>query len=212
MLFRSKLRHRLVPQTTYIKVAQVFISECEKNKIDMHTPDKFHRLQGLHATLDNADLLTLLTGHRPQPVIDLEVNKYGYSESRVINIPVLSQTDEDSSSVFSTNNTTHFEDVMLKEDDAFKFKYDNERLYSLVFAMFHQNLHHHVTIQSESTRNGINAYHDIHQFVFGQKQIDIKFAKRALENHKVNIHSVMRTNILDGKLHSLISSMPKCGA
>ena len=94
----------------------------------MHTPDKFHRLQGLHATLDNADLLTLLTGHRPQPVIDLEVNKYGYSESRVIKIPVLSQTDEDSSSVFSTNNTTHFEDVMLKEDDAFKFKYDNERL------------------------------------------------------------------------------------
>ena len=59
--------------------------------------------------------------------------------------------------------------------------------------MFHQYLHHHVTIQSESTHNGINAYHDIHQFVFGQKQIDIKFGKRALENHKVNIHSPMRT-------------------
>ena len=85
----------------------------------MHTPDKFRRLRGLHATLANADLLTLLTGYRPQPVIDLEVSKYGYSESRVINMPVLSHTDEDSSSVFSTNNATHFEDVMLKEDDAF---------------------------------------------------------------------------------------------
>ena len=59
--------------------------------------------------------------------------------------------------------------------------------------MFYQNLYHHVTTQSESTRNSINAYHDIHQFVFGQKQIDIKFAKRALEKHKVNIHSPIRT-------------------
>lgn len=63
-----RLRHRLVPQANYIKVAQVFISECVKNKIDMNTPDKFKRLRLLHGTLANADLLTLLTGHRPKPV------------------------------------------------------------------------------------------------------------------------------------------------
>ena len=188
-----KLRHRLVSQTLYIKVAQVFITECEKNKIDMNTPDKFRRLRLLHATLANADLLTLLTGHRPQPTTERDVNRYGYSDSRVINIPLLTQHDEESSSVFTRRNATQYEEVMLKEDDVFKYKYDNERLYSLVYAMFHPNLHHHVTIQSESTRNGINAYHDIHQYVFGQKQIDIKHAKKALDSHKVNVHSPMRT-------------------
>ena len=45
----------------------------------------------------------------------------------------------------------------------------------------------------------------MHQYVFGQKQIDIKNAKRALENHKVDINSPLRTEY--SKWETLLSNL-----
>ena len=165
-----------------MKHIPLFLTELLKYQIDTNTPDKFIRLRHIHSILANAHLLTLLTGHGPPPIVEPDVNKFRFSESRVTNILVSPISNDDPPSP-SPSSPPQFKEILLQEDDIFKYKYDYERLYSMVYSMFHPHLHHHVTKENQEDLNGVNAYHDMHQHVFGQKQIDIKNAKRALENH-----------------------------
>ena len=53
----------------------MLISEISKYVIDINTPDKFYRLRMLHSVLSTTGLLTLIEGHRTEPIMtDVNTN------------------------------------------------------------------------------------------------------------------------------------------
>ena len=52
--------------------------------------------------------------------------------------------------------------------------------------MFSTTLHHNISIQKQKLRNGIESYRDMITYIFGQRQQDIKFARKALDNYRIN--------------------------
>ena len=78
------------------------------------------------------------------------------------------------------------ERVVLEEDDAFHYIHDNDRLFSLVYIIFSKTLHHNTSIRNQKLRNGIESYRDMINYIFGQEQQDVKFARRALDTYQIN--------------------------
>ena len=94
---------------------------------------------------------------------------------------------EDEKSVDSISSELIIERVVLEEDDAFQYIHDNDRLFSLKYIMFSKTLHHNITIRNQKLRNGIESYRDMINYIFGQKQQDVKFARRALEIGRAHV-------------------------
>ena len=67
----------------YQRNSTVLISEIGKNVIDINSPDKFHRLHMLHSVLSTTGLLTLIEGHRTEPIMT-EENTHGFSTRKII--------------------------------------------------------------------------------------------------------------------------------
>ena len=161
----------------------VLISEIGKYVIDINTPDKFHRLRMLHSVLSTTGLLTLIEGRRTEPIMT-EVNTHGFSNRKIVLVSRVEYEDE--KSIDSMSSEPIIERVVLEEDDAFHYIHDNDRLFSLVYIMFSKTLRHHISIRNQKLRNGIESYRDMINYIFGQRQQDVKFARKALDNYHIN--------------------------
>ena len=73
------------------------------------------------------------------------------------------------------------ERVVLEEDDAFHYIHDNKRLYQIVQHIFAKSVCVNIKLKTQKLRNGIDAYKEMVACVFGQKQQDVKFARKALD-------------------------------
>ncbi len=137
----------------------------------------------LHSVLSTTGLLTLIEGHRTEPIMT-EINTHGFSNRKIILFPRVEYKDE--KSIDSMSSEPIIERVVLEEDDAFHYIHDNDRLFSLVYIMFSKTLHHNISIRNQKLRNGIESYRDMISYIFGQKQQDVKFARRALDTYQIN--------------------------
>ena len=173
----------MVKRIHYRRNSTVIIYEITKYIIDINTPDKFHRLRILHSVLSTTGLLTLIEGHRTEPIMT-EINTHGFSNRKIILVPRVEYEDEKSINLMSSEPI--IERVVLEEDDAFHFIYDNDRLFSLVYIMFSKTLHHNISIRNQKLRNGIESYRDMINYILGQRQQDEKFARRALDTYQIN--------------------------
>ena len=63
----------MVKRIHYQRNSTVLLSEIGKYVIDINTPDKFHRLRMLHSVLSTTGLLTLIEGHRTEPMMTDEI-------------------------------------------------------------------------------------------------------------------------------------------
>ena len=142
----------MVKRIHYQRNSTVLISEISKYVIDINTPDKFHRLRMLHSVLSTTELLTLIEGRRTEPIMT-EENAHGFSNRKILLVPRIEYEDE--KSIDSMSSDPIIERVILEEDDAFHYIYDNDRLFSLVYIMFSKILHHNISIQNQKSRNGI---------------------------------------------------------
>ena len=131
----------------------------------------------LHSVLSTTGLLTLIEGHRTEPIMT-EENTHGFSNRKILLVPREEYEDEKSIDSMS-------ERVVLEEDDAFHYIHDNDRLFSLVYIMFSKTLRHHISIRNQKLRNGIESYRDMINYIFGQRQQDVKFARKALDNYQI---------------------------
>ena len=123
----------MVKRIHYQRNSTVLISEISKYVIDINTPDKFHRLRMLHSVLSTTGLLTLIEGHRTEPIMT-EENTHGFSNWKIILVPRLEYEDE--KSIDSMSSEPIIERVVLEEDNALHYIHDNDRLFSLVYIMF----------------------------------------------------------------------------
>ena len=136
----------------------------------------------LHSVLSTTGLLTLIEGHRTEPIMK-EDNTHGFSTRKIILVPRV----EYEKSIDSMSSEPIVERVVLEEDDAFHYIHDNDRLFSLVYIMFSKTLHHIISIRNQKLRIGIESYRDMITYIFGQRQQDVKFARKALENYQINV-------------------------
>ena len=111
-------------------------------------------------------------------------NVHGFSNRKIILVPRVEYEDE--KSIDSLSSEPIIERVVLEEDDAFHYIHDNDRLFSLVYIMFSKTLHHNISIRNQKLRNGIESYRGMISYIFGQKQQDVKFARRALDTYRIN--------------------------
>ena len=137
----------------------------------------------LHSVLSTTGLLTLIEGHRTEPIMT-EENTHGFSTRKIILVSRVEYEDE--KSIDSMSSETIVERVALGEDDTFDYIHDNDRLFSLVYIMFSKTLHHNISIQNQKLRNGIESYRDMITYILGQRQQDVKFARKALDNYQIN--------------------------
>ena len=180
---KKKPCNKMVKRIHYQRNSTVLLSEIGKYVIDINTPDKFHRLRMLHSVLSTTGLLTLIEGHRTEPIMTDE-NTHGFKNRKIILVPRVEYEDE--KSIDSLSSEPIIERVVLEEDDAFHYIHDNDRLFSLVYIMFSKTLHHNISIRNQKLRNGIESYRDMINYIFGQKQQDVKFASRALDTYQIN--------------------------
>ena len=180
---KKKPCNKMVKRIHYQRNSTVLLSEIVKYLIDINTPDKFHRLRMLHSVLSTTGLLTLIEGHRTEPIMT-EENTHGFSNRKIILVPRVEYEDE--KSIDSMSSERIIEIVVLEEDDAFHYIHDNDRLFSLVYIMISKTLHHNISIRNQKLRNGIESYRDMINYIFGQKQQDVKFARRALDTYQIN--------------------------
>lgn len=173
----------MVKRIHYQRNSTVLISEITKYVIDINTPDKFHRLRMLHSVLSTTGLLTLIEGHLTEPIMT-EENTYGFSNRKIILVPRVEYEDE--KSVDSISSEPIIERIVLEEDHAFQYIHDNDRLFSLVYIMFSKTLHHNISIRNQKLRNGIESNRDMISDIFGQRQQDVKFARKALDIYRIN--------------------------
>ena len=75
---KKKPCEKMVKVIHYQRNSTVLISEISKCIIDVNTPDKFHRLRIIHSVLSTTGLLTLIEGHRTEPIMTDE-NIHGFS-------------------------------------------------------------------------------------------------------------------------------------
>ena len=146
--------NKMVKRIHYQRNTTVLISEVDKYIIDINTPDKLHRLRMLHSVLSTTGFLTLIEGHRTEPIMT-EENVQGFSERKIILVTRLEYEDE--KSLDSSTYETMVERLVLEEDDAFHYIHDNDRLFSLVYIMFAKTLHHNISIRNQKLRNGIES-------------------------------------------------------
>ena len=109
----------------------------------------------LHSVLSTTGLLTLIEGHRTEPIMT-EENTHGFKNRKIILVPRVEYEDE--KSIDSMSSEPIIERVVLEEDDAFHYIHDNDRLFSLVYIMFSKTLHHNISIRNQKLRNGIESY------------------------------------------------------
>ena len=76
----------MVKRRHYQRNSTVLISEIGKYVIDINTLDKFHRLRMLHSVLSTTGSLTLIEGHRTEPIMT-EVNTHGFLNRKIILVP-----------------------------------------------------------------------------------------------------------------------------
>lgn len=170
----------------------VLLAEIDKLVIDVNTPDKFSRLRLLHNLLEGAGLLSLIEGHRTEPILGNPLNKHGYTERSIILVTRIQYEDEES--MQSSTYEPTLERIVLEEDDVFHYIYDNKRLYHLVQHMFVKSVCANIKLSTQNTRNGVEAYKEMVAYVFGQKQQDVKFARKALDNYNINPAIIFRTS------------------
>ena len=130
---KKKPCEKMVKRIYSQRNSTVLISEITKYVIDINTPDKFHRLRMLHSVLSTTGLLTLIEGHRTEPIMT-EENTHGFSNWKIILVPRLEYEDE--KSIDSMSSEPIIERVVLEEDNALHYIHDNDRLFSLVYIMF----------------------------------------------------------------------------
>ena len=133
--------NEMIERIHYQRNSTVLISEIGKYVIDIYTPDKFHRLHMLYSVLSTTGLLTLIEGHRTEPIMT-EENSHGITTRKIILVPRVEYEDE--KSIDSLNSEPILERVVLEEDGAFHYIHDNDRLFSLVYIMFSKTLHHNI--------------------------------------------------------------------
>ena len=78
---KKKPCEKMVKRIYSQRNSTVLISEITKYVIDINTPDKFHRLRMLHSVLSTTGLLTLIEGHRTEPIMT-EINTHGFSNRK----------------------------------------------------------------------------------------------------------------------------------
>ena len=180
----------MVKRIHYQRNSTVLISEITKYVIDINTPDKFHRLRMLHSVPSTTGLLTLIEGHRTEQIMT-EINTHGISNRKIILVPRVEYEDE--KSIDSMSSEPIIERVVLEEDDAFHYIHDNKRLYQIVQHMFAKSVCVNIKLKTQKLRSGIDAYKEMVAYVFGQKQQDVKFARKALDNFNINPSILFRT-------------------
>ena len=151
---KKKPCEKMAKRIHYQRSSTVLLSEITKYVIDINTPDKFHHLRMLHSVLPTTGLLTLIEGHRTEPIMT-EINTHGFSNSETILIPRVEYEDE--KLIDSMSSEPIIERVDLEEDDAFYHIHDNDRLFSLVYIMFSKILHHNISIRNQKLRNEIES-------------------------------------------------------
>ena len=187
----NESNNKMVKRTHYQTNTTVLISEIDKLVIDVNTPDKFSRLRLLHNLLETTGLLSLIEGHRTEPIIGNPANVHGYTERSIILVTRIQYEDEES--MQSSTYEPTLERVVLEEDDAFHYIHDNKRLYQIVQHMFAKSVCVNIKLKTQKLRSGIDAYKEMVAYVFGQKQQDVKFARKALDNFNINPSILFRT-------------------
>ncbi len=193
--------NKTVKRSLYQKISSVIIAELQKCEISSTTADKAYRLRQAQAVLNTTGLLTLIQGHRKEPKPSV-TNKHGYSERSIIYVDKDSSQSSSPAMSRSSSSTTK---IILEEDDEFHYIYDNERLYTLVHTMFAKHYHHNVSINTQMNKDGLQAYREITAIVFGQKQQDVKIARRALDQFQINPSVLLREQY--SKWESLFSNL-----
>ena len=92
---KKKPCNKMVKRIHYQRNSTVLLSEIGKYVIDINTPDKFHRLRMLHSVLSTTGLLTLIEGHRTEPIMT-EENTHGFKTRKIILVPRVEYEDEKS--------------------------------------------------------------------------------------------------------------------
>ena len=92
---KKKPCEKMVKRIHYQRNSTVLISEIVKYVIDINTPDKFHRLRMLHSILSTTGLLTLIEGHRTEPIMT-EINTHRFSNRKIILVSRVEYDDEKS--------------------------------------------------------------------------------------------------------------------
>ena len=144
---KKKPCNKMVKRIHYRRNSTILLSEIGNYVIDINTPDKFHRLRMLHSILSTTGLLTLIEGHRTEPIMT-EENTHGFSNRKIILVPRIEYEDE--KSIDSMSSEPIVERVVLEEDDAFHYIHDNDRLFSLVYIMFSKTLHNNISIRNQN--------------------------------------------------------------
>ena len=78
---KKKPCEKMVKRIHYQRNSTVLISEITKYVIHINTPDKFHRLRMLQSVLSTTGLLTVIEGHRTEPIMT-EINTHGFSNRK----------------------------------------------------------------------------------------------------------------------------------
>ena len=58
--------------------------------------------------------------------------------------------------------------------------------------MFHKNLHHYITIDTQKNEDGLSGYNSIAAHVFGKKHLDVTNAKSAINKYQINPNNTLR--------------------
>ena len=189
---RSIKYEKLVPRSEYTETSSVVYNQIEESVIRMNSPDKFDRLLMIHGILATTGLFTLIQGYRVEPKIDPIKNKFGYSERHLLDPGTVELPPLFSDSYPMSTGYRAEKIVPMESDDIFHYHRDLVRLYILVTKMFHPETHFYVSIRTQSSHNGVDAYFEICDYVFGRRFNDRVAAECAIEKFRMNRSKTFR--------------------
>ena len=178
-------RTKKVPTTTIV------VDGITKNCIFKGT-DKRRKLEIMHNHLEQAGLLTMLLGHRPEPEC-LTLSDTGYTPQTLVR-RTNSDTYSDTSSSTSTFNqktnrdATPSQYITIPEDDIFLYMYDKSRLMALVRIMFHSS-YDSIGEKAAIANDPIAYYHAMIHHIFGNTSKDINEAWQHINQFKIKMNA-----------------------
>ena len=197
---RKHKMSRRVKKSTWNETNGTAIQLFKENQIHPNSTDKFYRLRQMHSILNSIGLLTLVQGHRKRPILNKEKNKHGYRKSKIIQQQIKSSDELDMNFTLYSNK-----DIIIEEDDIYYYAYDLDRLYALLDTMFHKDCRHFVHDEIHQERDGVKAYNQICNHVFGQRQQDIQIAENNIINFKLDQSKKIRHEY--GRWEQLFSNL-----
>ena len=161
---------RRVPLAKYIKLTQISVDIAKKCSVSLG--DKtFENLNELKKALRASCLLTLAEGSRLQPVSTVN-NVGGYTPQSIL---------------VMSNYEGMPRNIIVEEDDCFKYHSDNLAALTLITSMVKPDMHH-LIIKAVKNEEATGVFLIIMDYFRGQKHHHIEFARNALSHWKLTQH------------------------